>query len=51
MNLRNLIVLTGIAALAFSLGDLFIAGTMASWLGGQLSPFAIGAVQLRGAVG
>jgi hypothetical protein len=51
MNLRLLVYITGVAALVFSLGDLFAAQPSAALLGGQLDAFGIGLVQVRGAVG
>lgn len=51
MTLRNLIYLTGVAALVFVLGDLFAPTQLANILGGSLNPFGVGMVQLRGGVG
>jgi hypothetical protein len=51
MTLRNLIYVTGVAALLFSLGDIFAATQMASLLGGSLDPFGVGLIQIRGGVG
>lgn len=51
MNLRILVYVTGIAALLFSLGDLFAASTLADLLGGTLNSFGVAGIQLRGAVG
>jgi hypothetical protein len=51
MTLRNLVYLTGIAALLFVLGDLFAAPTLAGLLGGELNSFGVANVQVRGAVG
>ena len=51
MTLRNLIYLTGVAALIFVLGDLFAAAQMANLLGGNLDAFGVGLVQVRGGVG
>src|SRR5262245_33640901 len=51
MTLRNLIYVTGVAALIFVLGDLFAAPQMANMLGGSLDPFGVGIAQVRGGVG
>lgn len=52
MALRWLVYITGVAALVFSLGDFFGAQPAAQILGNQqLTPFVVGVVQLRGAVG
>jgi hypothetical protein len=51
MTLRNLIYLTGVAALLFVLGDLFAAAQQAKLLGGSLDAFGVGLVQIRGGVG
>ena len=51
MTLRNLIYVSGVAALLFVLGDLFAAATLANQLGGSLNPFGVGLVQVRGGVG
>jgi hypothetical protein len=51
MTLRNLIYVTGVAALLFVLGDLFAAAPLANVLGGTLDPFGVGLVQVRGGVG
>ena len=51
MTLRNLIYVTGVAALIFVLGDLFAAATQANMLGGNLDAFGVGLVQVRGGVG
>jgi len=51
MTLRNLIYVTGVAALIFVLGDLFAAAPLANMLGGNLDPFGVGLVQVRGGVG
>lgn len=51
MTLRNLVYVTGIAALVFVLGDLFLAPTLAAMLGGELNSFGVANVQVRGAVG
>jgi len=51
MTLRNLIYITGVAALIFVLGDLFAATQMANMLGGNLDRFGVGLVQVRGGVG
>ena len=51
MTLRNLIYVTGVAALIFVLGDLFAAAQLANTLGGSLNPFGVGLVQVRGGVG
>ena len=51
MSLRNLIYLTGVAALVFVLGDLFAAALQAILLGGNLDAFGVGLVQIRGGVG
>ena len=51
MTLRNLIYVTGVAALIFVLGDLFAAAQLANLLGGSLDPFGVGLVQVRGGVG
>ena len=51
MTLRNLIYVTGVAALVFVLGDLFAAAQMANVLGGNLDQFGVGLVQVRGGVG
>jgi hypothetical protein len=51
MTLRNLIYITGVAALLFVLGDLFGAAQMANLLGGSVDAFGVGLVQLRGGVG
>jgi hypothetical protein len=51
MTLRNLVYLSGIAALVFVLGDLFAAAQLGAMLGGELNPFAVANIQVRGAVG
>jgi hypothetical protein len=52
MTLRNLVYLTGIAALVFVLGDLFAARTLGAMLSSQeLNSFAVANIQVRGAVG
>src|ERR1051325_640921 len=51
MTLRNLIYVTGVAALIFVLGDLFAATQMANVPGGNLDQFGVGLVQVRGGVG
>jgi hypothetical protein len=51
MTLRNLIYVTGVAALIFVLGDLFAAAQLANVLGGNLDAFGVGLVQVRGGVG
>jgi hypothetical protein len=51
MTLRNLIYVTGVAALLFVLGDLFAAAQLANLLGGSLDAFGVGLVQVRGGVG
>src|ERR671939_139567 len=51
MTLRNLIYVSGVAALIFVLGDLFAAAQMANLLGGSLDAFGVGLVQVRGGVG
>src|SRR5262245_26140731 len=51
MTLRNLTYVTGVAALLFVLGDLFAAAMLANVLGGNLDPFGVGLVQVRGGVG
>jgi hypothetical protein len=51
MTLRNLIYVTGVAALIFVLGDLFAAAQQANMLGGSLDAFGVGLVQIRGGVG
>jgi hypothetical protein len=51
VTLRNLIYVTGVAALLFVLGDLFAATMLANVLGGNLDPFGVGLVQVRGGVG
>ncbi len=50
-NLRVLVYVTGVAALLFSLGDLFAAAPLAGMVGGQLDKFGVAFVQIRGAVG
>jgi hypothetical protein len=51
MTLRNLIYVTGVAALVFVLGDLFAAAQLANLLGGSVDTFGVGLVQVRGGVG
>lgn len=51
MTLRNLVYVTGVAALVFVLGDLFAAHPLGAMLGGNLDAFGVANVQLRGAVG
>ena len=51
MTLRNLIYVTGVAALVFVLGDLFAAAQLANLLGGSVDAFGVGLVQVRGGVG
>jgi len=51
MGLRYLVYITGVAALVFSLADLFAARQGAALLGGQLDAVGVGLVQVRGAVG
>lgn len=52
MTLRNLIYLTGVAALLFVLGDLFAAQTLGPMLNPEpLGAFAIANIHVRGAVG
>ena len=51
MTLRNLIYVTGVAALLFSLGDIFAATQMANLLGGNIDAFGVGLIQIRGGVG
>lgn len=52
MTLRNLIYLTGIAALVFVLGDLFAVQTLGAMLNPEpLGAFAVANIHVRGAVG
>jgi hypothetical protein len=53
MALRYLVYITGVAALVFSLGDILVPALQAGLVapGTSLSPYAVGAIQLRGAVG
>ena len=51
MTLRNLIYVTGVAALLFVLGDIFAPVQLANMLGGNLDRFGVGLVQVRGGVG
>jgi hypothetical protein len=51
MTLRNLIYVTGVAALIFVLGDVFAAAQTANLLGGSLDAFGVGVVLVRGGVG
>jgi hypothetical protein len=51
MTLRNLVYVSGVAALLFVLGDLFAAQSLSAMLGGTLNPFGVANVQVRGAVG
>ena len=53
MTLRNLVYVTGVAALVFVLGDLFLAVPLGAMLNptGTLSDFALANIHVRGAVG
>ncbi len=52
MTLRNLVYVTGVAALVFVLGDLFAAQTLGAMLSSQpLNSFAVANIQVRGSVG
>ncbi len=52
MNLKNLVYITGVAALVFSLADFFAAQIAAATLGGEaLNRIGVAGIQLRGAVG
>lgn len=52
MTLRNLVYVTGVAALVFVLGDLLGAQALGAMLSSEpLGPFAISNIHVRGSVG